>query len=70
MSRESARTGTVVEFDEQRGLGVIAADDGRRFAFHCTQLADGTRTVPLGTAVRFEVLAKLGRYEATAISRR
>ena len=39
------------------------------FAFHCTQIADGTRTIEVGQAVRFELLPKLGRYEATAIEK-
>ena len=64
-------SGIVVEFDAERGLGRIAtADERRSFPFHCTQIADGTRSVAVGAAVRFDVLAKLGRYEATAISAR
>ena len=63
-------SGIVVDFDAERGLGRIDATDGRTFPFHCTQIADGTRDVAVGIAVRFDVLAKLGRYEATAISRR
>jgi len=63
-------SGTVIEFDTERGLGRIDADDGRSFPFHCTQIADGTRSIAVGAAVRFDVLAKLGRYEATAISPR
>jgi hypothetical protein len=48
----------------------VVADDGRRYPFHCTQLADGTRTVPEGAAVRFEVgPGHLGRWEAVAIER-
>jgi CspA family cold shock protein len=63
-------SGTVIEFDIERGLGRIDADEGRSFPFHCTQIADGTRTIAVGAAVDFDVLAKLGRYEATAISLR
>jgi CspA family cold shock protein len=59
--------GTVATFDDPRGLGTITADDGVAYPFHCTQIADGTRTIAVGTAVRFELLPKLGRYEATAI---
>jgi cold shock CspA family protein len=62
--------GTVVEFDAERGLGRINAADGRSYPFHCTQIADGTRSVAVGALVSFELLAKLGRYEATAISPR
>lgn len=59
--------GTVVEFDEPRGWGVIeSADD--RYPFHCTSIADGTRTIAVGAVVRFEVRAGgMGRWEATAI---
>ncbi len=61
--------GTVVEFDPARGLGTIAADDGRRYPFHCTEIADGTRTIALGTAVTFAVIAGgAGRLEAGAIT--
>ena len=63
-------TGTVTEFDEGRGLGTITADDGRIIPFQCTQIADGTRTVRVGAVVAFDLLAKLGRYEATAIGPR
>ena len=63
-------SGIVVDFDAERGLGRIDTDDGRSFPFHCTQIADGTRGIAVGAAVHFDVLAKLGRYEATAISPR
>jgi cold shock CspA family protein len=59
--------GTVVEFDEPRGLGVIDAG-GTRYPFHCTAILDGTRTIPVGTSVTFEVRAAgMGRWEATRI---
>ena len=50
-------TGTVIEFDEPRGLGTILGDDGRRYAFHCAAIADGTRTVAVGAQVAFAVVA-------------
>jgi CspA family cold shock protein len=56
--------GTVTAFDDPAGLGVVTADDGRAYAFHCTQVADGTRTIEVGTAVTFELLPRLGRWEA------
>lgn len=61
--------GKVAAFDEHVGLGEIEGDDGRRYPFHCTQLADGTRTIEAGTAVAFEVVpGPLGRWEATGVS--
>lgn len=63
--------GTVVEFDEHRGLGAVEADDGRRYAFHCTAIADGTRTIRVDVSVEFEVVAgPLGGYEAASVRRR
>ena len=60
-------TGTVVAFDAAVGLGTVAGDDGYEHPFHCTQIADGTRTIAVGTKVRFEVWPRLGRYEAAAL---
>ena len=59
-------TGNVVEFDADVGLGAIDAD-GARYPFHCIEIADGSRDIPVGTAVRFELLCKFGRYEAASI---
>lgn len=61
------RTGEVVVFDAQVGLGEIRATDGTAYGFHCIAIADGTRTIEVGAAVTFSLLAKMGRYEATAI---
>ena len=61
--------GTVVTFDEPRGLGTIDAD-GTTYPFHCTALLDGTRTVEVGTPVTFEVRpGGMGRWEATRIEK-
>ncbi|MCZ7526073.1 MAG: cold shock domain-containing protein [Acidimicrobiia bacterium] len=66
---EPRRTGTVVAFDEHRGLGEVEAADGRRYPFHCTAITGGGRTIAVGTAVRFEVVAGLlGRWEADALT--
>jgi cold shock CspA family protein len=59
----------VTEFDDQRGLGVVSAQDGSSYHFHCTALSDGTRTVEVGTHVVFVVAAGHGgRDEARAIT--
>ena len=63
--------GTVEEFDEPKGYGTVRSDDGEPFFFHCTQIADGTRAIPQGASVEFEVVpGRNGRWEATAIVRR
>ena len=60
--------GTVTAFDEHRGIGELTADDGATYPFHCTAIADGTRTIAVGAAVEFAVVAgHLGRWEAAAI---
>ena len=62
------RQGTVRSFDERRGIGEIAAEDGKTFPFHCTAVADGTRRIAPGTPVEFDVVAGLpGRWEAATI---
>ena len=62
-------TGTVIAFDGAVGLGHVERDDGRRFLFHCIELADGTRSIEVATPVTFGLLCKLGRYEASAVTR-
>jgi cold shock CspA family protein len=63
--------GTVVAFDERRGLGEIEAADGRRYPFHCTVIADGTRSIEIGASVSFDVVpGLLGRFEAASIEKR
>ncbi len=51
------------------GLGVVRTADGAAVGFHCTQIAGGRRDIPLGTAVRFTVVAgRGGRWEAAAVT--
>jgi cold shock CspA family protein len=59
--------GTVTSFDKRVGLGEITADDGSVVPFHCIAIADGSRDIPVGVPVEFELLPKLGRYEADHI---
>jgi hypothetical protein len=37
------------------------------FPFHCVGIANGSRSIAIGTPVRFDVTPKLGRYEAARI---
>ena len=61
----AAVQGTVVEFDEERGTGEVETAEGRRLFFHCTAIADGSRTVEPGRKVSFVVVpGHLGRWEA------
>ena len=60
--------GRVVAFDDASGLGEVERDDGTLYAFHCIEIADGTRSVAVGTSVTFTLLCKLGRYEAAHIA--
>jgi cold shock CspA family protein len=60
--------GTVTDFDEARGYGTVTGDDGRALFFHCTRIADGSRTIAVGTAVTYEVVpGHLGRWEAAGL---
>lgn len=64
-------TGTVVDFDVKVGLGTVevAARPRLRYRFHCTQIADGTRTVEVGTRVGFVVVAAHGGvFEAAGVA--
>jgi cold shock CspA family protein len=62
--------GLVDEFDEARGLGTIRSDDGGELPFHCTAIADGSRTVEPGRRVQFTVVpGLLGRWEAARIEK-
>ena len=67
MEADVQLTGSVTEFDDALGLGVITSDDGTAFGFHCVSIADGSRTIEVGTPVSFGVLLKLGRREAADI---
>jgi len=61
--------GLVAEFDEERGLGWVQGDDGRRYRFHCTALSDGTRHVEVGRRVVFAVVpGHGGQFEARSVT--
>jgi cold shock CspA family protein len=63
--------GTVAAFDGHRGYGTIRAADGRELFFHCTRIADGTRTIEVGTPVTFTTVpGHGGRDEAAEVASR
>ena len=62
--------GEVTAFDDHVGLGEVTGDDGRVRPFHCTAIADGTRTIPVGVAVSYTVVpGRSGRWEAVQVTR-
>jgi len=48
-------SGTVEGFDREAGLGEVRSASGELYPFHCTQIADGSRDIAVGTAVSFFV---------------
>lgn len=69
MATRKLHAGTVSAFDDPVGLGEVLDDAGRSYGFHCTAIADGSRTIEVGVAVRFEVHAgHVGRLEAFAVA--
>ena len=68
MTSETTHTGSVEAYDPVRGWGTIVGADGERLGFHCTQIVDGSRAVPVGATVRYRrVPAHLGTYEAASV---
>jgi cold shock CspA family protein len=68
-ARAPFRLGRVSAFDEPRGLGSVTDRAGAEYPFHCTAIADGSRTIEVGTEVAFRVApGHLGRMEAACIA--
>jgi cold shock CspA family protein len=62
-------SGTIAAFDDDAGWGTLRTEAGDEVFFHCTQIADGSRTIPVGVAVTAEVLPiGLGEWEATSVA--
>ena len=50
------RTGVVEAFDDHVGAGTVRdAVTDEVWPFHCTRIADGSRTIPEGASVAFRV---------------
>jgi cold shock CspA family protein len=62
--------GRVTSFDPTRGLGTVAEGGGGDVLdFHATAIADGSRTIEVGTEVSFSVVpGHRGRYEARSLA--
>lgn len=60
--------GRVATFDDRQGWGTVRDEGGHEHYFHCTAIADGTRTIAVDAAVVYVLVAgHLGQWEATAI---
>ena len=60
--------GCVVSFDSARGLGAVEGDDGTRYGFHATAIADGSRRIEVGAIVVYTVSpGHRGLYEARSL---
>jgi cold shock CspA family protein len=69
VKRGGVERGRVERFDQEVGLGEVRAGDGRLLAFHCTEIAGGSRQIALGTEVTFEVApGHLGIWEAHSVT--
>jgi len=54
----------VASFDEAAGHGTIAVADGDDLFFHCSSIADGSRSIAVGTEVTCHVSpGHMGRFE-------
>ena len=57
--------GEVVAFDDFAGWGTLREADGAERFFHCTRIADGSRSIELGAKVTFVLEpVGLGSWEA------
>ena len=66
MARAPRLAGRVTSFDDAVGLGEVTDTDGVVHGFHCTRIADGSRTIAVDTAVTVELEAgHRGLWEAT-----
>jgi len=62
-------TGRVTSFDAARGLGTLRSEDGTTYGFHATAVADGSRTIDVGTEVTFTVApGHGGHYEVRSLA--
>jgi cold shock CspA family protein len=61
--------GVVEAFDDRRGYGLVRDGDGDGFFLHCVDIADGTRTIAVGTRVSGERrVGRLGRDEVARVA--
>ena len=59
--------GTVTSYDDHVGAGAVTGEDGRTWWFHCTRIADGTRSVEVGADVSYVLAPGPTGIEATKV---
>ena len=70
-ARGTPLAGYVASFDEATGWGVVRTGGGDEYAFHCTAIANGTRTIEAGAAVTFHLTpGHRGQWEADGVTPR
>lgn len=71
MATRTTSHGTVTAFDDHAGLGEVSTPDGVVHPFHCTAIADDTRTIAVGAEVAFAVVpGRSGTWEAVQLTQR
>jgi cold shock CspA family protein len=61
-------TGRVTAFDDHVGAGTVTADEvDESWSFHCTRIADGSRTIEVGAEVVFDVVPGPTGLEAVSL---
>ena len=64
MAAEPTLRGTVTAFDDHAGHGTVAVEGGDEVFFHCTAIADGSRSIEPGAEVALRLVpGRLGRWE-------
>ncbi len=66
--RRAVIDGIVTSFSDSVGWGTVTSPDGSEFGFHCVEIADGSRTIAVGTQVTFDVLARFGTWQASRVA--
>jgi hypothetical protein len=62
-------TGVIDSFDDHRGDGVLCDNDGQLFYFHCVNIQDGSRSIPVGVRASGErCVGHLGRDELVHVT--
>lgn len=63
------RRGTVERFDDHVGAGtVVDSVDGQEWWFHCTRLANPSRSIDIGATVMFQVATGPTGLEAVEVT--